>query len=240
MMKILDIIKKRQSDPHNFRQPVIAFLGDSVTQGCFEIYNDHGRIETTFFPEDAYAAKVRHILSLLYPSASMNIINAGISGDTSWGGLDRLERDVLSFSPDLVVVCYGLNDAGCGESGLERYASSLSEIFQRIKASGAEVIFLTPNLRSDDTDYMNPDKLLEGCVRGIAANERAGWLQKYLEAAKNAARNAGIPICDCNALWLKMKSGGVNTNALLSNDVNHPTRELHWLFAYELVRTMFE
>lgn len=240
MMKILDKIKKRQSDPHNFRQPVIAFLGDSVTQGCFEIYNDHGRIETTFFPGEAYAAKVQKLLSLLYPSASVNIINAGISGDTSWGGLARLERDVLSLSPDLVVVCYGLNDAGSGESGLERYSDSLSEIFEKIKASGAEVIFMTPNLRSDDADYLNPDKLLEGCVRGIAENERDGWLQKYLEAAKKAACEADVRVCDCNALWLRMKSSGVNTNALLANDVNHPTRELHWMFAYELVRTMFE
>ena len=239
-MKIIEKIKKRQAAPHSCRQPVIAFLGDSVTQGCFEIYNDHGRVETAFFPEEAYAAKVRHILSLLYPSASVNIINAGISGDTSWGGLARLERDVLSFSPDLVVVCYGLNDAGAGESQLERYADSLSEIFEKIKASGAEVIFLTPNLRSDDSDYRNPDKLLEGCVRSVAANERGGWLQKYLEAAKNAARNADVRVCDCNALWLRMKSSGVNTNALLSNEVNHPTRELHWMFAYELVRTMFE
>lgn len=239
-MKIIEKIKNRQAAPHSCRQPVIAFLGDSVTQGCFEIYNDHGRVETTFFPEEAYAAKVRHILSLLYPSASVNIINAGISGDTSWGGLDRLERDVLSLNPDLVVVCYGLNDAGCGESGLERYADSLGEIFAKIKASGAEAIFLTPNLRSDDTDYMNPDKLLEGCVRGIAANERDGWLQKYLESARQIAKAADIPVCDCNALWLKLKAGGVNTNALLANDVNHPTRELHWMFAYELVRTMFE
>lgn len=239
-MKILEKIKNRQTDPHSCRQPVIAFLGDSVTQGCFEIYNDHGHIETAYCPEDAYASKVKHILSLLYPSASVNIINAGISGDTSWGGLARLERDVLSLRPDLVVVCYGLNDACGGEDGLERYTASLSEIFAKIKDSGAESIFMTPNLRSDDTDYRNPDKLIENCVRGIAENECAGWLRKYLEAARKVAETADIPVCDCNLLWLKMKAGGVNTNALLANDVNHPTQELHWLFAYELVKTIFD
>ena len=104
----------------------------------------------------------------------MNIINAGISGDTAWGGLAWLERDVLSLNPDLVVVCYGLNDAGAGENGLERYAESLAEILAKVKASGAEVIFMTPNLRSDDTDYRNPDKLIEDCVRRIAENECSG------------------------------------------------------------------
>lgn len=239
-MKILEIIKNRQANPHSCRQPMIAFLGDSVTQGCFEIYNDHGHVETCFYPEEAYAAKVKRIFSMLYPSASVNIVNAGISGDTSWGGLARLERDVLSLRPDLVVVCYGLNDAGGGENELEHYKASLKEIFEKIKDSGAEAIFMTPNLRSDDIAYQNPDKLLENCVRGIAENECAGWLQKYLDAARKVAEDADIPVCDCNSLWLKMKSGGVNTNALLANDVNHPTKELHWMFAYELVRTIFE
>ena len=239
-MKILEKIKNRQAAPHGCRQPVIAFLGDSVTQGCFEIYNDYGHIETSFYPEEAYAADVKRIFSTLYPSASVNIVNAGISGDTSWGGLARLERDVLSLRPDLVVVCYGLNDAGGGERELEHYKASLKEIFTKIKDSGAEAIFMTPNLRSDDINYQNPDKLIENCVHGIAENECAGWLQKYLEAAREEAEKAGVPVCDCNSLWLKMKSCGVNTNALLSNDVNHPTKELHWLFAYELVRTIFE
>lgn len=239
-MKIIEKIIQKKTDLRGFRQPVIAFLGDSVTQGCFEIYNNHGHIETTFFPEESYSAKVKRILSTLCPSVPVNIINAGISGDSAAGGLARLDRDVLSYSPDLVVVCFGLNDAGAAESGIERYAASLGEIFRRVRESGAEVIFMTPNLRSDDTDYRNPDKLLEGCVRGVAENERAGWLQKYLEAAKKTAREADVRICDCNALWQKMKSCGVDTNALLSNDVNHPTRELHWLFAYELVKTMFE
>lgn len=239
-MKIIEKLKQKQENLWGCRQPVIAFLGDSVTQGCFEIYNDHGHIETRFCSNESYSAKVKRILSTLYPSVSVSIVNAGISGDSACGGLSRLERDVLSFRPDLVVVSYGLNDAGGGENGIERYAASLGEIFAKIKDSGAEAIFMTPNLRSDDTDYRNPDKLIENCVRGIAENERAGWLQRYLETARSVAEKAEIPVCDCNSLWLKMKSCGVNTNALLSNDVNHPTKELHWLFAYELVKTMFE
>ena len=238
-MKIIEKFKEKQTNLHACRQPVIAFLGDSVTQGCFEIYNNKGRVVTTFYPEDAYSARVKEIFAMLYPSVSLNIINAGISGDSSWGGLERLERDVLSFSPDLVVVCYGLNDAGQGAASLDRYGQSLHEIFTRITASGAECIFMTPNLRSDDTEYVNPDPLLERCVRGIAANECEGWLQTYLARAREVAAACHVPVCDCNALWLAMKAGGVNTNALLSNDVNHPTKELHWMFAYELVKMMF-
>ena len=239
-MRIIEKIREKQANIGGSRQPCIAFLGDSVTQGCFEIYNDKGSVKTTFYPTEAYAEKVKAIFAELYPSVPMNVINAGISGDTSWGGLARLERDVLSYNPDLVVVCYGLNDAGRGENGIEKYDESLRAIFAKVKASGAEVIFLTPNLRINDPDYRCDDKVLENCRRGISENERAGWLDKYLDRARKAAVDCGVPVCDCNALWKVMSANGVDTNRLLSNVANHPTRDMHWVFAYELTKTMFE
>ena len=33
---------------------------------------------------------------------------------------------------------------------------------------------------------------------------------------------------------------GVDVTELLSNKINHPTREMNWLFAYSLVETMFD
>ena len=86
-MKIIEKIREKQSCIGGRRQPCVAFLGDSVTQGCFEIYNDKGRVETTFYPAEAYAEKVKSIFAALYPSVPLNVINAGISGDTSWGEL---------------------------------------------------------------------------------------------------------------------------------------------------------
>lgn len=238
-MKILEKFRRKQANLHDGRQPVIAFLGDSVTQGCFEIYTEKGALKVVFSPDDAYSEKLRKIFAVLFPNVSLNVINAGISGDSTWSGVKRLDEDILSFRPDLVVVCYGLNDASRAADGIDGYESNLREIFTRIQATGAEVIFMTPNLRSNDPDYRNPDPLLERIVRNCSENERAGWLAKYLERAKNAASECSVPVCDCHALWQKMYDEGVNTNALLSNDVNHPTRELHMMFAYELVKTIF-
>lgn len=237
-MKIIERFKEKQSNLNSCRQPVIAFLGDSVTQGCFEIYSENGQVKTTFYPDEAYSSKLKSLLAMIYPSVSVNIINAGISGDTSWNGLARLERDVLSFSPDLVVVCYGLNDAGRKETELERYGESLKEIFKRIQNSGAEAIFMTPNLRCNYVDYRDSDKILESCIRSISENERDGWLEKYLELGRRTSEELDVKICDCNLIWQKMAEGGVDTNRLLSNHANHPTRELHWMFAYELLKTM--
>ena len=61
-----------------------------------------------------------------------------------------------------------------------------------------------------------------------------------MEAARELCASMEIPVCDCYALWKKLADGGVNTTDLLSNYLNHPTREMNKMFAYELVRTMFE
>ena len=42
------------------------------------------------------------------------MINAGVGGDTAWGGCGAIAADVLAFDPDLVTICFGLNDSGAG------------------------------------------------------------------------------------------------------------------------------
>ena len=66
-MNILKKIRAKQADL--FAPPVaIAFLGDSVTQGCFEVYlTSEGAVQTVFEPESGYAADVRKLFALLYP-----------------------------------------------------------------------------------------------------------------------------------------------------------------------------
>ena len=90
-MKIIDKILAKNSSLNDHRQPVIAFLGDSVTQGCFEIYVEQGQLLTTFRAEDGYVAKVKKLLGMLYPAVPVNVINAGISGQNAELGLARLE-----------------------------------------------------------------------------------------------------------------------------------------------------
>ena len=238
-MKIIEKFAQKQAHLWDAPAPVLAFLGDSVTHGCFELYDRSGRVETEFRPEEGYAARVQQIFATLFPTVVPVIVNAGISGDTAPGGQKRLERDVLRLCPDLVVVCYGLNDAGHAAAGLADYSAALRAIFAQIQAAGAEVIFLTPNLRVTHPQRPFHNPLLDDVAARVSENERAGWLARYLDAARAVCRASGVPICDCNALWAAMQSAGVNTDELLANRVNHPTPALHGMFAYELVKTMF-
>ncbi|MDD5282334.1 MAG: GDSL-type esterase/lipase family protein [Candidatus Omnitrophica bacterium] len=78
-----------------------------------------------------------------YPTAlgkmvKLTVINAGVDGDTSLAGLERLEQDVLSKKPRLVIVEF------CGNDFLKKIpkettVKNLSEIIDRIQAQGTMV-----------------------------------------------------------------------------------------------------
>lgn len=99
-MKFARLLAAKNDDILNAPPVTAAFLGDSVTHGCFECYRDEdGNIQTIFEREQSYAAKFAHIAGMLYPRAQLNIVNAGVSGGTAMQAAARLERDVLQFPP---------------------------------------------------------------------------------------------------------------------------------------------
>ncbi len=219
--------------------PTIAFLGDSVTQGCFETYrSDEKCIDTVFDRAHAYHTYLAQILAHVFPKAPVNIINAGISGDNTDGALNRIERDVLCHNPDLTVVCFGLNDCGRGMENLAHYADNLRKIFAKLTEAGGEVIFMTPNMMNTYVDYRIQDDILKDLAKRFGQKQTEGVLDAYMDAARAAAEEYGVPVCDVYAKWKRMAALNVNTTALLSNHINHPTREMNYLFAYSLFDTM--
>jgi acyl-CoA thioesterase-1 len=100
----------------------VVFLGDSITSGH------------RLSPDVAFPHRLGQALGV-------PVVNAGISGDTTEGGLSRLERDVLARRPRLVVVELGVNDM-FGQWPRERTVANLRTITQRIRAQGADVILL--------------------------------------------------------------------------------------------------
>lgn len=166
MMKVMKSLCARVESAKDRRPVAIAFLGDSVTHGCFEVYvNRQGNVDTRYRPDQGYPARLKRRLDLLYPAAAVSVINAGISGDNAPGGLARLERDVLSFRPDLVVVGFALNDCmNKAPDALMTYRGAMGQIMDRVLESGAECLILTPNFMNE---YLDP-ALPQGVLRDIA------------------------------------------------------------------------
>ena len=239
-MKIIEKMAAKCRDHMHHESVTIAFLGDSVTQGCFEIFKkENNAIETIFEQKYSYERALSDILATLYPLCPVNTLNAGISGDNSGNGLRRVERDVLRHEPDLTVVCYGLNDCGRSEGSVEKYTGNLRGIFEKVLASGSELIFMTPNMMNTKVSPHLTDPDFIELAKGTAYKQNEGFFDAHIDAARALCREMGVPVCDCYAIWKKLASSGVDTTELLSNKINHPTRDMNKVFAYELVRTMF-
>jgi acyl-CoA thioesterase-1 len=107
-------------------RPLVVFLGDSLTAGL-------GLDENQAYP----AILDRQLREAGVPA---RVINAGVSGDTTAGGLSRLGW-LLGQHPDVVVLGLGAND-GLRGLPLTEIESNLREIIRRSKASGARVLLL--------------------------------------------------------------------------------------------------
>ena len=238
-MTFIDKIKNKQADLSGNRQVTIAFLGDSVTHGCFELgYHDvHGAI-TIHDLDFVYHNRVRQIMHMLYPTVPFTFVNAGIGGESAPMGEKRLERDVLSYRPDLTVVCFGLNDSGNGKKRVDEYINALRSIFIRLRESGSAVIFMTPNVRGERVNERIINEKARELATEMCTPELTETMDLYMDKARELCSELNVPVCDCYDLWKKMSKAGVDVTSLLSNDINHPTRDMHYLFAIELVKVM--
>lgn len=108
-----------ESPPHT----IVAF-GDSLTAGY--------RIALT----DAFPARLEEALKA--KKHKVTVINAGVSGDTTAGGVARIDA-VLAHKPAIVIVELGANDALRGLPP-EQAREHLDIILTKLTHSGAKVI----------------------------------------------------------------------------------------------------
>ena len=237
-MKICEKLAARSQNAGACAPVLIAFIGDSVTHGCFEVYMDHkNEIGVVYEPDQGYPYRLKQRLDALYPAGNVSILNAGVSGETAADGARRLERDVLARRPDLVVIAFALNDSMAPdvEVGLAAYRAAMADMIARVHESGAECIVQTP---SHMCAYV-PSAVKDAQLREIAAQaaqvQNTGVLARYAQAAREAAAAQGVPVADAFAVWERMARCGVDTTALLANHINHPTRQAHDIFVAALL-----
>lgn len=240
-MRITEKIRERMENPTGSGPLTIGFLGDSVTQGCFELYKTgECSFETEFRSYEAYHCKLKRILEELFPPIPVNIINAGVSGGDAVGGKKRLKRDIIRFQPDLAVVCFGLNDVNRGIEGLPVYKEALEGIFQELSDAGIETVFLTPNMIGTKTCAEIADPGLRVVVDGMVRPQIEGIMDLYMAAAREICAGKGVPVCDCYAKWKKLEETGADITRLLANRINHPNERMHWLFAVSLAELILD
>jgi acyl-CoA thioesterase I len=114
----------RSSTQSEDRRPVIVAFGNSLTAGYGV---DAGKSYPDFLQQLVDEEGYRY-----------RIVNAGLSGDTTGGGVGRLES-VLALKPEIVILELGAND-GLRGLPVASTRANLEEMIARLKAAGAEVV----------------------------------------------------------------------------------------------------
>ena len=140
------------------RMRTIVCFGNSITHGF--------GVET----EQSFPAIVGRILAV-------RVINAGLDGDTTEGGLARVDSDVLRHKPDVVTVEFGANDylMGIEEDEARR---DIELMLGRIQDSGARAVVLSLGAGFWDEDA-------ETALREAARSHNCSFLTGLLDGIAN-------------------------------------------------------
>ena len=114
----------QEAESHGSNLPRIVAFGDSLTAGL------------GVAPDEAYPGQLARFLR--EQGLAYEVINAGVSGDTTAGGLRRVNW-ILKTQPKLVILELGANDGLRGQSLKDTY-DNLNAIIEGLRAKGVIVV----------------------------------------------------------------------------------------------------
>ncbi|WP_417692076.1 arylesterase [Roseibium sp.] len=141
----------------------LVVFGDSLTAGY------------QLAPEDAFPVQLEKALQA--KGLDVSVTNASVSGDTTSGGLARLDWSV-GEDVDAVIVELGANDMLRGLPP-ETTRKNLSEIVSRLKAKGVEVLVAGMLAQRNLGDGFAAD--FDGIFQDIATQNDAVYYPFFLE-----------------------------------------------------------
>jgi lysophospholipase L1-like esterase len=194
------------------RAPVslkICIIGDSIAAGCNASAVTHAPPGMPAYPELWVEAIRRR------RRGEVILENFAVSGTGMKYGRAVIGA-VMDAAPDLVVIAYGMNDAGF--ITVDEYLSHTTWILDVIKARGrgTEVLFIASMLGNPEWFYAPTEKFL------------------LFRDALASLCGPGVALADMTSLWadlLKVKS----YHDLTGNGVNHPNDFSHRIHAQVLL-----
>ncbi len=210
----------------------VVFFGDSITQGGH------------------YVTYVEAFLMTRFPEKSFTIINHGISSETVSGtsesdhnprrpnALDRFERDVLGYKPDVLCACFGMNDGvyapfDAGRFGL--YQKGIRTLIDGVRNQNGRVVLLTPPpydpYRRNASD---PDAKNYGYKYSYVGYDDV--LSRYGQWERSL-RGEGVTVADVHSLMASHleRRRERQVSYFLAGDAVHPNETGHWLMAEALL-----
>jgi len=182
-----------------------VMTGDSITQAVQHTYGERGWVEHVHERVGWQLGRLTDI-----------VINSGVSASSAPDVLTAYDHLIGRFTPDVVSISLGTNDAMGGADGLPEFYEGMRSIVA--KAAGAQIVLHTPVLRS------------------LAGREFRAELPRYCQAVREIATESGALLVDHEAHWLA-RFGDEDPIAWL-DDPDHPNAVGHLQMANHALRTM--
>ena len=155
----------------------IVFFGDSITQQGDQ--------------PGGYVSLVRESIVRAFPGKKVKIIAAGVGGNKVPDLLARVDRDVLSKKPTIVVIYIGINDVwhSTNNNGTTKddYETGLRDLVDQIRKAKARVILCTPSVIGEKTD---------------GSNQLDPMLGEYVDISRRVASVKNVEMLDLRAAFL--------------------------------------
>ncbi len=198
----------------------IGVIGGSITMGS-----------AASTPEQSYAGWFKKWWELSFPEAEVEFVNAGIGATTSYLGVHRVEEDLLSHNPDMVIVEFSVNDSSATE-----FKQSYDNLCRRILLSESQpALLLLFTVQENGTSaidihgnvgfrYNIPMLNYGACVQNEIREGRLTW--KEISPDNIHPNNKGHQIIGeilfryLNKLYLKSLEGEVAKNEFATAPAN--------------------
>ena len=194
-------VERTRWDIESGADATIVCFGDSITAG--------------YAVRRGFPSFLLESLRQRFPDSKIEMINSGISGDTSQDGLSRLDWAVLSYEPDLVTINFGINDCVLVLS-LEEFEMNLVEMVRRIRAGPDSEILLLSSQPLESPPY--DQRVLD-----------------YYQTVERVAKEMNVGFVDVYGAWMKRVRVGMPLDSLILPGLDHPNEAGYRIIAEELM-----
>ncbi|MDR2953901.1 MAG: SGNH/GDSL hydrolase family protein [Prevotella sp.] len=211
-------LQAQQITPFKYGDRVV-FLGNSITDGGH------------------YHSYIWLYYMTRFPDIPIKILNAGIGGDRAVDMYNRLDGDVFSKNPTVLITTFGMNDSGYFEYNgdePEKFADekvkesyeAYKKIEERYKALSGTKLVLMGSSPYDETAKIENNEPLR--------NKNKAML-RIVDFQRKSAEENGWEFLDLNVPMTEINQRVQQHNsafALCGNDRIHPDNDGHMVMAY--------
>jgi isoamyl acetate esterase len=190
----------------------VLFFGDSITEEGLR--------------RKGYITVLSKLIKQEAEEEKYDLIGAGVNGNKVWDLLQRVDADVLSRGPDIVVVFIGVNDVWHKQvdagTDVDRFEDLYNTLLEKLKVGRSKIILCTTAVIGEKVD---------------SNNEFEGDLNSFNEVIKKIASSNDLPLIDLRKAFINYNLANNPENqeaGILTTDGVHLNDEGNELVAREM------